>query len=175
MQAIALAQRFPTGAAAQHVVEGHPALGDAIEQALAQLGLRRIRVVQEAIKVLQLLLIGFPWRTTAIGRVGRILEKHFFDVQHVRRHFVASRRVGRALTADEHHREGQLRQAEDHLVDPARHASAHVRPGAFEQQADVGQRCLLLLTHVQLLTSSANGGRCRVFSGSCASRPGISS
>ena len=95
MLAIAFAQRLPTGAAAQHVVEGHAALGDAVEQAFTQLRLRRVRVMQEAIQILQLLRVGLSRRAPGVGRMRRVFEEHFFDVQHVRRHFIASRRIRR--------------------------------------------------------------------------------
>ena len=159
MQAIPLAQRLPTGAATQHIVEGQTALGDVVEQALTQFGLRRVRVMQEAIQILQLLQIGVPWRASGVGRMSGVFEKDFFDVQYIRRHLITSLRIRRTLSANEHHRKRQFRQTEDHLVNPARHAAAHIRPSAFEQQADVGHRCLLLVTHVQLLTRSAKGGR----------------
>ncbi|MNH79351.1 hypothetical protein D3C73_316710 [compost metagenome] len=159
MQAITFAQRLPTGAAAQHVVEGQTALGDAVEQAFAQRWFRCIRVMQEAIQILQLLQVGLARRAPGVGRMGRVFEEDFLDVQHIGRYLIASLAIRRALSADEHHRERHLGQTEDHLVNPARHATAHIRPGAFEQQADVGQRRLFLVTHVQLLTRSAKGGR----------------
>ena len=105
-----------------------------------------------------------------------LFKEDFFDVYHIRWDSIVMLGIGTALSADEEHRECDIRQSENHLMYPAGYTAAHIRPSTFKQQADIGNWFLrdlddrfLAENHSQNLANSANGGRRRIASGKCAS------
>lgn len=138
MLLVAFGQCFPAGPAVEHVVQGDAPLGQGCQHFDAQLGGGLLRVVQVAVQVAQFLQGRAMGLALVPGVAPGLFQVHLFDMHHVGRNLIAALPIGLALAANEQHRKLQLRQAEDHLVDPAGHATTHIGPGALEQQADIG-------------------------------------
>ena len=171
---IALAQGVPTGAAAQHVRQAEAILGQSVEELLALRHTGRVRVVQKAVQVGQFrgngLLTGGARRAALPG----VFKEHLLDVHHVRRDVVVAAAIGVTLPADEQHRKRDFGQSQQHLVNPARDPAAYVRPGAFQQQANIRHwRIMWGCVHNQHLARSAKGGRRNRSAGKAASKDGI--
>ncbi|MCY1547256.1 hypothetical protein D9M68_833020 [compost metagenome] len=60
-------------------------------------------------------------------------EKVLLDMHDIGRNRILPLAIGLALATDEEHRERQLGQAQDQLVDPTGNPAAHVRPRPLEQ------------------------------------------
>ncbi|MNN03684.1 hypothetical protein D3C81_1163830 [compost metagenome] len=141
MLRIAIGDRRPARPAVQELLATDAALGKDLQHALALLHAWLVRVVQETVHVAHRLGdIAAGLARLAGSRSPAALEEMLLDMHHVVRYRVVALAIGGALSADEEHAELQLRQAEDQLVDPARHAAPHVGPGALQQQADIGDR-----------------------------------
>ena len=155
MLQIALAQHLPAGFAAQQLATGNAACGQLLQQLLPLLRAGRVRMLKIAVQALQRIAVADRRRLIRPRRVAPgVRYEHLLQVHHIGRHLVVTLWVGAALAADKHHREAHIRQPQQHLVYPAGDATAHVRPGSFQQQTDVCLWC----AHNQYPTVAAKGG-----------------
>lgn len=179
MLGIAVDDGIPAGTTLQEGLTADAPGSQGIDECIALLSAGFLRVVQETVHIQHQL--GQLCARTGTGggnRTPGVFEEMLLNVHHVVRDGVMALAVGLLLTADEQHRESQLRQPQDQLVDPARHAPAHIGPGSLEQQADIDALHVGnsgFLTHNQYLAKAAKGGRCNSSAGIVASMSGISS
>lgn len=174
---VACGDRLPTGLAVEKVLAADAALGEQVEQRVALLHVRRLRVVEETVQIAQRLFgLATALSRLRVRRTPGGFQEVFLDVQHIVRDRVVALAVGILLAADEEHREGQVGETEDQLVDPAGDAAADIGPGALQQQADIGdgRRRSGVFGHVQYLARAAKGGRCSMSSGIPARSRGMS-